>query len=174
MDTGLHRRLWRNAVSPRAEAGEVRITSPVLAAYAQRAVPSTQGRRVVREAAPTTDQWMQFAEAVVRRWFSMRQLFSSLSVILFGRVDDCRHLCVTDVSVDLRRGELARVDRAWGLAVRCERGSVWITQDGDLRDVILRTGETWALNGDVTVLVSAINSATVRLQLAKQHDKAST
>jgi hypothetical protein len=48
--------------------------------------------------------------------------------------------------VVLARGELLNLDGARGARIISRCGTVWITQDGDLRDIVLQKGE--ALVGD--------------------------
>jgi len=48
-------------------------------------------------------------------------------------------------------------------ALRCAKGLVWITQEGDTRDRVLHAGNTWhpAANGKVTV--TAMSDARVEM-----------
>ena len=48
-----------------------------------------------------------------------------------------------------------------GTRIESRRGSLWITQDGDLRDVILACGEAHVLDRDGPVLVQALDPALV-------------
>ena len=44
------------------------------------------------------------------------------------------------------------------------RGAVWVTQDGDLNDVVLDAGQTHVLERDATVLIQALDAACVSVQ----------
>lgn len=57
-----------------------------------------------------------------------------------------------------RRQTLALTDRA-GELIECLSGSLWITQDGDPRDVILGPGEGHVIDRDGLVLVYAFADA---------------
>ena len=60
-----------------------------------------------------------------------------------------RHLRAREV-IDIRNGQ--------GLAVRCLAGSLWITQDGDSDDVVVKAGECFVLDRRGLALVSAPDS----------------
>jgi Protein of unknown function (DUF2917) len=51
-----------------------------------------------------------------------------------------------------------------GDRVECLDGSVWITQDGDPRDVVLDAGESFTLDRPGTALVYALADARVVVQ----------
>ena len=57
--------------------------------------------------------------------------------------------------LNLARGCLIRIDDARDMQVRVEKGTVWITQERDTRDVMLEPGETFRLDRDGTALMSA-------------------
>ena len=66
------------------------------------------------------------------------------------------------VALELNEGE------AWsaepprhGLIVRCERGSVWLTVEGDGEDHILTAGDTFASSTHGRVAVMALSPATI-------------
>jgi hypothetical protein len=56
----------------------------------------------------------------------------------------------------LPRQQLRLRDSA-GWVVECCRGTVWITQERDARDVMLRPGERFTLDRDGTTLVSGLS-----------------
>lgn len=47
--------------------------------------------------------------------------------------------------------------------VRCERGSLWVTLDGALADVVLEAGDAAVFDGRGRLVVEALADATVRL-----------
>ena len=53
-----------------------------------------------------------------------------------------------------------------GDRVDCLDGSVWITQDGDPRDIVLDAGESFTLDRPGTALVYALADARVAVQHA--------
>lgn len=58
--------------------------------------------------------------------------------------------------LDLERRELLVIDDAWGHLVTCERGELWLTQDGDRRDVILPAGHAWLVDRPGPLVLSAL------------------
>ena len=56
----------------------------------------------------------------------------------------------------LVRGEILRVDRALGQSIVVVQGMVWITQEGDRRDIFLSDGESFVFNRRGTALVQAV------------------
>ena len=60
------------------------------------------------------------------------------------------------VNVELARDQILPVFDAQGVKVTCVSGSLWITQDHDRRDVILRPGDSFVMDREGEALVSAI------------------
>lgn len=54
---------------------------------------------------------------------------------------------------------------AQGWTVRALDGSVWITQDGDVRDVVISAGQSFVLDRNAPALLSAFGKARVSLRL---------
>ena len=68
----------------------------------------------------------------------------------------------------LGKGSIRRVGPAIGRRVECLSGVLWITQDGDLRDVILETGDAFTFDRSGAALLSALaDSSYVLLSEAK-------
>jgi hypothetical protein len=62
--------------------------------------------------------------------------------------------------------EVFRLEDARDLQVRVESGTVWITQERDTRDVMLRAGESFRFDRNGTALLSACGRiAHVRVSL---------
>jgi hypothetical protein len=69
----------------------------------------------------------------------------------------------------LRAREVLDIRNGQGLVVRCLCGSLWITQDGDTDDVVLKAGECFVLDRRGLALVSApIGPATVVVEKASR------
>ena len=67
----------------------------------------------------------------------------------------------------LRAREVLNIRDGRGLAVRCVTGALWITQDGDTDDVVLKAGQCFVLDRRGLALVSApVGPATVVVEKA--------
>jgi uncharacterized protein (AIM24 family) len=67
-----------------------------------------------------------------------------------------------DYRITLRPNRMLRLRDGRNLVVGVDTGTVWLTQDGDVRDIILRAGDSFRVDRDGTVLLQALNDAAVR------------
>jgi len=67
-------------------------------------------------------------------------------------------------AVELPRNQVATVRDAKGALVRMTRGIVWITQESDSHDTVLRTGDNWVLERDGLTVIQAQVDATFCLE----------
>jgi len=63
--------------------------------------------------------------------------------------------------VSLRWGRPLTVSDGQGTCITARRGAVWITQDNDLRDVVLSGGESFMLEQPELAIVQAFDTAEV-------------
>ena len=70
-------------------------------------------------------------------------------------------LDLLDASSLLPAGATARLAARPGDRLECLSGSLWVTQDGDPRDVVLGGGEAFDFDRDGPALVSALGSSGV-------------
>jgi hypothetical protein len=63
--------------------------------------------------------------------------------------------------VSLRWGTPLTVADGEGTCITARRGTVWITQDNDLRDVVLASGESFRLDHPELAIVQAFDNAEV-------------
>ena len=63
----------------------------------------------------------------------------------------------------LAKGSIRRVHRPIGRRVECVSGSLWVTQDGDLRDIVLKAGESFAFDHKGDALISALDDSSFLL-----------
>lgn len=61
----------------------------------------------------------------------------------------------------LRRHQALSLRRPKGLCVRAERGSLWVTVDGDLADIELSAGDSRIFEGPAAVVVSTLRGDAV-------------
>jgi hypothetical protein len=65
--------------------------------------------------------------------------------------------------LELSLRELVIIDRAHDQEIHCESGELWITQDGDHRDIIVSAGNSWRIDIDGPLVVSALKPAVATL-----------
>lgn len=65
---------------------------------------------------------------------------------------------------ELARRELLSIADARGDLIRCSTGELWITLDGDRRDVVLPAGASWRVEGDGPVVVSALQPSAFSVE----------
>jgi hypothetical protein len=58
--------------------------------------------------------------------------------------------------VVLASGATQRFSNLRSARILCERGEIWITVDGCLRDVVLSAGEAWVVQRAAPVLVTSL------------------
>lgn len=64
--------------------------------------------------------------------------------------------------ITLKKGDLWKTKRnSLGLYLLCREGIVWITQEGDARDIILQAGEEFRLDRPGLVIVQAFSEAKI-------------
>ena len=61
----------------------------------------------------------------------------------------------------LRHGQFLRFARPQRLCLRAERGSLWVTVDGEPQDIELDAGQSRVFDGESLVLVSALGGDAV-------------
>jgi hypothetical protein len=59
----------------------------------------------------------------------------------------------------LRRGQLQRLQDAQGSLVLCLSGTLWLTQEGDRRDIVLEAGDEARIERDGLSILSAMRDA---------------
>ena len=65
---------------------------------------------------------------------------------------------------DLLKHEAVTLSAAKGHVLICTSGELWITIDGDARDIILAAGENYRIDSNAPVVISAFKPATVNVQ----------
>ena len=72
---------------------------------------------------------------------------------------------ITTVQSDLilARRQLLSLSDSAGVRIEARCGSVWVTQDHDLRDVVLNPGESFTIDASGRALVQAFEPSRVAL-----------
>jgi hypothetical protein len=68
----------------------------------------------------------------------------------------------------LKQGTFLRLPDVKGRGVAVFDGLVWVTQDGDPRDVFLRGGDSFQFDHDGLALIEALTPATLLVLQAKK------
>lgn len=76
---------------------------------------------------------------------------------------------LTLASTPLARGALHRIEDGRGLAVQCLSGRLWLTQEGERRDVVLEPGELAPIERDGLSIVAALRDSSFVLLVADPH-----
>jgi hypothetical protein len=70
--------------------------------------------------------------------------------------------------LELPLGQILRLRGAAGKTIGCEGGTLWVTQEGRLRDDFLAAGQSLCIACAGTTLVEAVGGTPARLKL---HDR---
>jgi hypothetical protein len=63
----------------------------------------------------------------------------------------------------LKRNQVVTVREGIGHSIVCDSGTVWVTQDGDPRDIILHTGDSFTLDRKGAALVQAFEPGAISI-----------
>jgi hypothetical protein len=66
----------------------------------------------------------------------------------------------------LKAKQLVDLNDAQGLSIASVRGTVWITQSNDVRDIVLEPGDSFELDRPGLALVTAMTDATLMVTAA--------
>lgn len=64
----------------------------------------------------------------------------------------------------LAKSALLRIERPLDAVVQCSRGTVWVTHDGDPKDVVLVAGESYRSRSAARLIVQALEDSDLSLR----------
>lgn len=67
------------------------------------------------------------------------------------------------VSIDLGDGRTLRLEDARGASLTVTCGEVWVTQEGDVRDIVLDAGSRYVLERDGRTVLQALAPARITI-----------
>ena len=68
----------------------------------------------------------------------------------------------TAATVNLANGQSLALPDVRGTALMVTRGTLWVTQENDTQDVVLRAGDLWMVSRDGLTIIEAQNDASMR------------
>jgi len=68
------------------------------------------------------------------------------------------------VNLRLEKNQVLPIREAYRVKVICQKGTLWITQDSDQRDIILERGQAFTMNRKSPALVSAMVPSVLVLE----------
>jgi hypothetical protein len=77
-----------------------------------------------------------------------------------------------EIRLELRSGAVGHIPRASHVTVRCVHGALWITQDNDTRDYVVKPGEAFRFERARAVLIVALAKAQLVLSPHKKEGRA--
>lgn len=81
-----------------------------------------------------------------------------------GAAQSSTELVPDNAATSLRKNQHLHLQDACGWTVHAVAGTLWITQDGDVRDVVLEAGQSFVLDRNTTALLSPLPEAQVSLK----------
>jgi hypothetical protein len=79
-------------------------------------------------------------------------------------IEDVRH------AMTLGQGNLLRITDGRGLLVQVTRGELWITEEKEHRDIVLRGGESFRLERDGVALIYALTPCELTMSPARSRE----
>lgn len=70
-------------------------------------------------------------------------------------------------AIHLNKHQHLHLNGACGWAVHAMAGTVWVTQDGNARDIVLEAGESFVLDRDRDTLLSSLNGDEAQVSLER-------
>jgi hypothetical protein len=80
-------------------------------------------------------------------------------------IEDVRH------AMTLGQGNLLRITDGRGLLVQVTRGELWITEENEHRDIVLRGGESFRLERDGVALIYALTPCELTMSAAPSREQ---
>ena len=73
-------------------------------------------------------------------------------------------LNVGNAVLELKAGQVITLDDAIGASVQARLGSVWITEEGDVRDIVLGPGEQRVIKRAGRTLIQAMQTSWISIR----------
>jgi hypothetical protein len=73
---------------------------------------------------------------------------------------------LTNEKLEMARAELANFRAARGSTIACDRGLIWVTQEGEPDDYWLPAGEVLVVRGSGRIVIEAARASRISVQRA--------
>lgn len=73
------------------------------------------------------------------------------------------------VTIKLETPQLLKIQNGMDWHIVCHSGEIWLTQENDSEDVILRQGQSFTLNRGGVTLLGAITTAELEIRKPAMH-----
>ena len=80
-------------------------------------------------------------------------------------IEDVRH------AMTLGQGNLLRITDGRGLLLQVTRGELWITEENEHRDIVLRGGESFRLERDGVALIYALTPCELTMSAPRSRER---
>ncbi|CAN0416004.1 unnamed protein product, partial [Phaeothamnion confervicola] len=70
---------------------------------------------------------------------------------------------ISSSTITLAPGSLLSLRDGAGTRVLCRAGNLWVTQEGDLKDAVVRAGEVLTIRKSGRTIISALDAASLAL-----------
>jgi hypothetical protein len=105
-------------------------------------------------------KWIMAAHNAFRHWLNAP--FFDNRRLLMQNDHSTQVQLMGEGEITLKKGDLWKTERnSLGLYLLCQEGIVWITQEGNTRDILLKTGEKCWLDRPGLVIAQALVTAKI-------------
>lgn len=63
----------------------------------------------------------------------------------------------------IAKNKILDIKHALGITIACLAGSIWVTLDNDMRDMILHAGHSFKVESNQRILIQALDTAHINL-----------
>ena len=61
----------------------------------------------------------------------------------------------------IAKNKILEIKHALGITIACLAGSIWVTLDNDMRDMILHAGHSFTVESNQRILIQALDTARI-------------
>jgi hypothetical protein len=69
----------------------------------------------------------------------------------------------TGTTIEFGRREAVTLNDVRGTILRVKRGTIWVTQEHDTQDIVLRAGDSWVVETEGATVIEAQDAALVQV-----------